>query len=183
MILLLLLSVGLTGWILARLDDEETKRSSRKIFGPDSYMEDFVQTTMDENGQLETRLRAPRMVHFPADGSTVLTKPRLDVYNARGRPWHASAERAWVSGDKDLILLFGKVQLWRQDGSGKREWNLLTSEVRVLPEQEYAETTSPVTVIGKNTVTRSLGMKADLLRDRLQLTRKVRSRHEVKPGS
>lgn len=142
-------------------------------------MEHFVRTAMDENGHVETQLHAPYMAHFPVDGHSELTKPTLDVYNAKGNPWHASAEHAWVSGAEDVILLFGKVHLWREDGSGNREWDLFTAEMRVLPKQEYAETKNPVTIVGKNTVTRSVGLKADLNRDHLELSSRVRSRHEV----
>jgi len=179
-ILTLLVGVGLTSWTLQRLDDGAVGRLSKEDSGPDSYMEHFVRTAMDQNGRIETRLRAPFMAHFPADGRSELTKPRLDVYNARGKPWHANAERAWVSGAEDVVLLFGKVHLWREDSSGNREWDLFTAEMRVLPKQEYAETKNPVTIVGNDTVTRSVGLKADLTRDRLELSNRVRSRHEVR---
>jgi len=180
-ILTLLLGVGLTSWTLQRLGDGPVAPLPKENSSPDSYMEHFVRTAMDENGRIETQLRAPFMAHFPVDGRSELTKPALDVYNARGKPWHASAERAWVSGAKDVILLFGNVHLWREDSSGNREWDLFTAEMRVLPKQEYAETKNPVTIVGKNTVTRSVGFKADFIRNRLELSSRVRSRHEVRP--
>ncbi|MGH8602373.1 MAG: LPS export ABC transporter periplasmic protein LptC [Gammaproteobacteria bacterium] len=176
----MLLGVGLTSWTLQRLDQGAVDPQLRPKSGPDSYMEHFVRMAMDENGRIETQLRAPYMAHFPVDGHSELTKPTLDVYNARGNPWHASAERAWVSGAEDVILLFGKVHLWREDSSGNREWDLFTGKMRVFPKQEYAETKNPVTIVGKNTVTRAVGLKADLIRDRLELSSRVRSRHDVR---
>jgi LPS export ABC transporter protein LptC len=174
----LLLGVGLTSWILQRLDQGAVKPETGAGANPDSYMEHFARTAMDENGRVETRLHAPYMAHFPVDGHNELTKPTLHVYNAKGAPWHASAERAWVSGTRDVILLFGKVHLRREDGSGNAAWDLFTTAMRVLPRQKYAETKSPVTIVGKNTVTRSVGLKADFNRDRLELASRVRSRHE-----
>ncbi|MGH8657850.1 MAG: LPS export ABC transporter periplasmic protein LptC [Gammaproteobacteria bacterium] len=179
-ILTLLLGVGLTSWTLQSLDEEAVGRQPKESPDPDSYIEHFVRTAMDEEGNIATQLRAPYMAHFPVDGRNELTKPTLDVYNARGKPWHASADRAWVSGAEDVILLFGKVHLWREDSSGNREWDLYSAKMRVLPKQEYAETKDPVTIVGKNTVTRSVGLKADLIRDRLELSSRVRSRHEVR---
>ena len=51
---------------------------------------------------------------------------------------------------------------------------LTTSELRVVPAKQYAETDQAVTVVTDLGITRAIGMQADLQQRRLQLLAQVR---------
>jgi lipopolysaccharide export system protein LptC len=134
---------------------------------------------MDMTGQIKHRLQAKMMVHYPDDGSTELVQPLLEVYNADTQPWHVKSERGWVSARHDLVLLQGEVQIWRETAAGQREIEVLTSDVRVLPDDRYAETAQAAIIRAPRTEYHAVGMRAWFNENRLELLKQVRGHHEV----
>ncbi|RME34495.1 MAG: LPS export ABC transporter periplasmic protein LptC [Gammaproteobacteria bacterium] len=179
-LLLLCLALG-SAWLLERLRERATARQAVEQHHPDLYMENFVRLGMDKEGRLRNRLRATRLMHYPDDDTTEMIRPRLQVISGDGVPMFVTADRAWASSDNEVILLYGEVRIWRNRPDGERELELITSDLKVLPEEEYAETEEPVTIIGDRMVTDATGLRADLARRRLKLLHKVRSRYETSP--
>jgi lipopolysaccharide export system protein LptC len=178
----LLLGV-LSFWLLQQLEVEDVSRRAPTRHEPDYYIDAMVRTTTGVAGELKNILRAERVEHFPDDDSTELASPHLEIYNGHPDPWHVVAERGWVSAGNDVVLLHGEVEIWRQNAAGERVYQVLTSELRVLPREQYAESDNPTTIIGPSTVTHAIGMRANFAHDRLELLQRVRSRHEVQPQS
>lgn len=146
-------------------------------------MENFVRTTMDVDGRIETRLRASVMLHYPHDDSTRLTRPVLEMHNSRRRPWHITADHAITDADDDSIMLEGEVHIWRNGDSGMREVELVTTDLRVEPDSNYAETADPATIITSSAVTKGIGMRAYLAEDRLELLHEVKTRYETRSNN
>lgn len=178
--LVLLFCVGVTAWLANRLDPERGAPRKAASHEPDSYMKEFTRTAMDENGNIKNRLRATLMTHFPDDDSSELVSPRLEIYNGDAKPWNVTADRAWASAHHDVILLYGPVNAWRPDDVGGREVEVITSDVRVLPETKYAESEHPTTITTAESVTHGVGMRARLGINRLELLERVKSRYERK---
>ena len=171
-------------WMLHRLELEERNAAARRMHQPDYYIDNMVRRTLGAEGQLANVLRAERLEHFPDDDSTQLASPHLEIYNGTVEPWHVVAERGWVSSGNEVVLLHGPVEIWRQDKAGKRVFQVLTSELRVLPKEQYAESAQPTTIIAPATVSHSVGMRANFAHEHLELLNQVRARHEVvKPQS
>jgi lipopolysaccharide export system protein LptC len=70
------------------------------------------------------------------------------------------SETAWVSADGTLILLQGDVLITREGDSDDRPMRIVTSNLRVQPEQDYAETDEKVRVISETDWVDSIGMQA-----------------------
>jgi lipopolysaccharide export system protein LptC len=170
-------------WLWQDLDQEEVTARLAAPHERDYYIEDMTRTTTGVAGELKNILRADLVEHFPDDDSTELASPHLEIYNGQVQPWHVIAERGWVSSGNDVVLLHGEVEIWRLGKEGQRVYQVITSELRVLPKEQYAETDNPTTIIGPSTVTHAIGMRANFAHDRLELLDRVRSRHEVKPQS
>ncbi|HTT07503.1 MAG TPA: LPS export ABC transporter periplasmic protein LptC [Gammaproteobacteria bacterium] len=177
--LALLVAVLLTGWWLYDLDREAMRAKALKTHEPDYFMENFVRTQLDTAGQKKHRLQAKMMLHYPDDGSTELVQPLLEVYNADGPPWHVKSERGWISAKHDLVLLRGEVQIWRETAGGARDFEVLTRDVRVLPDDRYAETAQPAIIRSPSAEYHAVGMRAWLDENRLELLKQVRGHHEV----
>lgn len=170
-------------WMLHRLEVEDRNSAARRLHEPDYYIDKMVRRTLGTAGELANVLRAERLEHFPDDDSMELASPHLEIYNGDIEPWHVIAERGWVSSGNEVVLLHGEVEIWRQNKAGQRVYQVLTSELRVLPKEQYAESDNPTTIIAPATVSHSVGMRANLAHDRLELLNRVRARHEVKPQS
>lgn len=184
-LLLTLLAAALvgSGWLLGRLDEPEPAPRRVVRHEPDYYLERFTELALGADGTPARRLQAARMVHYPDDDSSELAHPRLELYNAESEPWQVVAERGWVGESGEIVLLYGAVEIWRNDPHGGREIEVLTRDLRVLPEEQYAESDSPTTIRNRTTSTRGVGMRADLAAGRLELLSTVRSRHDVRSDS
>jgi lipopolysaccharide export system protein LptC len=178
-LVLALALAGGTWWLASWLQrDEEPYREAGHA--PDYYLETLQFTTMDPEGRPARRLRAKRMVHYADDDSTELTAPRLSVYDDDRPPWEVQAEKGWVSGDGELVLLQGAVQIDREAADGVRPVHIATRDLRVQPEQSFAETDQPVDARSGSDRVRSDGMQIWLDGPvRIKLLSNVRGRYEV----
>jgi len=174
---------ALTFWLWQYLDEDDGVAGPSRPHEPDYYIEDMVRNTLDETGAVTNVLYADLVTHYPDDDSTELEKPRMEIYNGSTDPWYVIAETGWVSSGNEVVLLHGDVEIWRLNQAGDREFEVLTSELRVLPQEQYAETDDPATITSETTVTKTIGMRANFAHDRLELLKQVRSRHEVTPQS
>ncbi|MFH0344425.1 MAG: LPS export ABC transporter periplasmic protein LptC [Chromatiales bacterium] len=172
---------GTTAWILERLEEQNIPREAVGPDEPDSYMENFVRTAMDERGRLESRLRAKRMFHYPRDDTTQLLQPTFELYSDnRKAPWFARADSGWIGAGNDAVLLYGNVSVWRQNPKGLREIEVQAPDLRILPEKRYAETDSATTIITPTSVTNGIGMRARLALGLVELLKNVRTHYAEK---
>ena len=107
----------------------------------------------------------------------------MEIYNGNPDPWYVIGETGWVSSGSEVIVLHGEVEIWSLNSQGQRDFEVLTSELRVLPKEQYAETAEPATIMSKSTVTNTIGMRANFAHDRLEFLEEVKSRHEINPSS
>ncbi len=179
-VIALCVCAGTTAWILERLEEQNITREAVGPDEPDSYMENFVQTTMDERGRLESRLRGKRMFHF-SDDTTQLLHPNLELYSDnRKKPWLARADSGWIAAGNDTVLLYGNVSVWRQNREGVREIEVQAPDLRILPKKRYAETDSATTIITPTSITQGVGMRARLAFSLVELLKNVRTHYDEK---
>ncbi|NIW86619.1 MAG: LPS export ABC transporter periplasmic protein LptC [Gammaproteobacteria bacterium] len=175
LMVLVALALG-TGWLLRELELEPRPRSDAgATHTPDLHMEDFVSTAMAPSGRPKRRLQADYLEHFPDTDASDLVNPYLILYKAEGQPWHVRSERGWSSAGGEVLLLLGKVHIWRNDAAGARDMDIYTRDLRVIPETEYGETDQPVRIATTTTESRGVGMRAHLAQNRVELLRDVRT--------
>lgn len=177
-LLVLLTLAGLSQWLLNL--NEAPSATSRPDRGPDYTMDNFTATAMGAAGNPENRLQATHMAHYPTDGSTQFTKPHITVFRTDHAPWHIHAERGWMGADRKLVLLRGDVLIENPAAPKARVARLTTRNLRVLIDEEYAETDQPVTLRTQSSVTHAIGMRAYLKEGRLQLLSQVRGTYAPK---
>gem|GEM_PF-211612 len=149
---------------------------------PDFYMENFVTTTMDENGLPKRRVEAEYMAHFPDTDTHEFQRPDMLIYRPQGSPWHVQSERGWLSSSGDVMLLLGKVHIWRnaQEQAGGKALDVRTEDLRVLPDREYGETDKPVKITTPGSTTTGTGMRANLAENRLEVLNDVQTHYKPK---
>ena len=174
----LLAGLGLaSGWLLHNRDQEPAYRP--KPHSPDYYLEGFNATTMGVDGKPDKQLSGERLAHFPEDDSTELKAPRMHVYEAEAPPWRIRSESGWISGDRQLILLQGKVNIDRDAAPGIRGFHIITRDLRIQPEENYAETDQQVFATSGDDHLESKGMQAWFAEPvRIKLLANVRGRYD-----
>ena len=165
-------------WTISRLELDLLAPADDDGHTPDLYMENFVTTKMNEHGVVHRRLEAEYMAHFPDTDTHEFQRPYMVMYRENALPWHVRSERGWLSASGDVLLLLGKVHIWRNNASGLNELDIKTEDLRVLPEREYGETDKPVLITTATSQTRGVGMKAHLSESRLEFLSNVHTRHE-----
>lgn len=141
---------------------------------PDAWIERFATVDMDEAGRPKRRLEADYMAVNP-DETSELSNPYYVLYRAGGEPWHVRSERGRVSADGKEVMLLGKVDIWRNDGSGARDLDVRTEDLRVLPDAGYGETGERATIRTPASTSEGVGLRAWLDESRLELLSRVRT--------
>ncbi len=177
-ILLLLLAGG--SWWLAELAIQEERKLRPKPHTPDYFVENFTNTQMDLMGKPLRHLQADQMNHYPDDDSTELVQPHMTTYDKTHPPWHIRSETGWLSGDGEMLLLQGSVKIDRSASDSVRPIHITTSNLRVQPNHNYAETDEWVTALSAESRLKATGMQVWLAKPvRIKLLANVRGRHEV----
>ena len=177
LVLLIVISLG-SAWILKELNDEQARIQEEAAHIPDFFMHGFSTTTMDDAGQPLRTLSADYIAHFSDTETKEIENPYLIVYHPTREPWHVKSERGWMSADDEVMLLLGEVEIWRNSAGGVREVEILTQDLRVLPETEYGETDKPVIIRTPTSETHSVGMRAFLQQRRVELLSQVTTVYE-----
>lgn len=161
LLVLVVIAVAAISWQLVQ--QEPRKSGSISKSGPreiDYYVTGLDVTRMTIAGKPANRLRAETLRHYTDDDTTELEKPHLTVYQADAPPWEVDAEQAWVSADGSLVLLSGDVLIERAGDADNRPMRIRTRDLRVQPEQDYAETDEKVRVESESDWLNAVGMQA-----------------------
>ena len=99
------------------------------------------------------------MLHFPDDDSSEVLAPYL-VYH-RTPPTVVTAKTAWLDKDGKHVRLQDDVHVIKSGGDDKPDTVVTTSVLNVVPDDEYAQTDSPVVVTQGQTVINGTGAIVD----------------------
>ncbi len=105
--------VGLGGIYMqtAMIDDPEEVQDFDNRHDPDYYIENFIATGLDKNGQRRFVIKADRMAHFPDDDTALFDQPHVIQYEEGFAPRHTYADSGWMSSTGDEILMTGNVKV------------------------------------------------------------------------
>ncbi len=184
-VILVLIVVVAASWFLLHWQQERERREAlSREHTPDYYLEGFNTTEMGLDGLPKRRLKAARLEHYADDNTLELVAPELELSNPPEMPWRVVAEHAWVSADRNTVWLRGKVTAWRDFAEGGRELEVVTEQVKVLVDKQQAETDQHAILRRyPGSVMEGVGMRANLIEQRLQLFKQVKGRHERKRKS
>lgn len=173
LILILLPLTVASFWIIYQLEDDEKAADIAGRPVPDYTMSDFDSLNMTVDGDPETRLTADFMAHFEDRGETELTRPQLEMFRPDKSPLYVRAEQGWVRSGNEVILLRGDVRFWEPGDGDKPLFEVTTTEARVYPERDMAETDKPATLVTRDSRTDSVGMRAFMKEGRIEMLSRV----------
>jgi lipopolysaccharide export system protein LptC len=169
------LLTALSFWLDAVVRTATPQEATRR-HDPDFIVDNFVARQTGPDGQLKHTLRATRMTHFLDDETTHLDNPRLVHYTEKRLEVTATADRADLSSDGEVVRMSGNVRLTRAAVGNQGELVLLTESLVVTPDKGFAQTDQPVVIQDANSRTDAVGLEFDYNTRQLQLLRDVRTR-------
>ena len=136
----------LTLWIDHSVQAPEPKPAGNSRHDPDYFLNNFVTSKTDVNGNLEYMLAAVAMKHYPDDDSTNLERPRFTMYGVDKPYMQIEGQRGVVSGNGENVEFMDNVKVVRQAFEGKGEMTLATEYIKIYPNKNMATTDRPVVI-------------------------------------
>jgi len=149
---------------------------------PQFYMKEVETREFDAQGKLHYQLSTPQVTHYqvhpdgPTDGDyTLIEQPDMGFYDAEGAaPWLVNAKTGRSETNGQLIRLLDNV-LIQQQTPNQGLIQITTTELRVRPSEQFAETDKAVKMRSAKGQIDAIGMDADLAQSRLQLKSQVKA--------
>ncbi|WP_457668386.1 LPS export ABC transporter periplasmic protein LptC [Thiolapillus sp.] len=160
LLLALLVVLGFTWWASQKGAATSGQESVDQNRVQDYFVHGLELKLFDTQGKLSHVLDASRLSHYQASGITRLQQPGYLLYEDKQPAWTIRAENGQVSKDQSLLQLLGKTDIHWQGDEQRPPMHLLTSNLNIHPQQEYAETAAPVTVTSGENWIESTGMQA-----------------------
>ncbi|MGK0373930.1 MAG: LPS export ABC transporter protein LptC [Arenicella sp.] len=126
--------VGLGGIYLqtSLVEDEPELQNFQNRHDPDYYIENFVATGLDKNGQRRFVIKANRMAHFPDDDTALFDNPHIVQYEEGLAPRHTYADSGWMNSSGDEVLMTGNVKVVVEADSRGPGATIKSKRMRVL---------------------------------------------------
>ena len=167
-VLLLGSLAALTYWLDAQVQAPTIRDDGSSRHDPDLFLRDFRALSFDAQGKPRESLSATRAEHFPDDGSSELTAPKL-LLTEPGRPTlTVTADAARIAGDRDSGEFTGHVVLQREaengpasDGRPSGPVTLSTNSLHVRVREQRVDTDQPVTIEEPRGIIRGRGLEFD----------------------
>lgn len=178
--LLALASLALLSlWISESVQTDDSKHRPLNLQQPDYMMENFITTRTDPTGNLQYRLTAADMKHFPADDTIRLTRPAVTRYVGQGPSTQITSQRGFVLNNGDDIEFVENVKVYREASTKSGEMTVSTSRLTVKPKQDLAITDQPVVITqAPKTIIHATGMVFDKKNQTVKLLHKVNVHYE-----
>lgn len=168
-----LIALGLlaaaTVWLerATRVGDEKAVSAVRHE--PDLTIQAFTLRRYDKTGAQQYELTGSRMVHFPDDDSSLISRPNL-IFTGQGRPLTLTSTQATVLEQGERVLLEGDVQAQRAGDAQHAPMSFRSPTLTVWPNEERAETRKPLTMTQGATIIQAQALEAQNLIGDLKLS-------------
>ncbi len=163
-LVIMLLLAMLTFWLDRTVELAVPATPRQLTHTPDYTVNKFMLTRLSDTGDARYSLAAANMLHYPDDDTSHLTAPRL-VQSQPGRPeTRISAARGLVSADGREVRLYDNVELHKAGERGPKpseELRVRTSYLRVLPDDDKADTPERVEIERGKSLLTGTGMDFD----------------------
>jgi lipopolysaccharide export system protein LptC len=167
-------------WLDQQVQQEVTAAINNQRHDPDGIMENFSATKMDAQGVPKYLLTAKQMRHYPDHDTTELEMPHLTMLSLEQPAVHMRGKHGNISSRGDEVLFIDNVSVLREASKTHSAMTLNTEFLRVLPDQDRANTDKPVTIIDAVTRVNSVGLEMDNKARTMKLLSQVRSEYHAK---
>jgi lipopolysaccharide export system protein LptC len=164
-------------WLDMQVQQEVAAIVNNQRHDPDGIMDNFSAVKMNLQGVPGVLLSARQLRHYPDHDTTELELPRLTMLSAVHPPVHVKGVRGNVSSRGDEVIFHDDVVVTREPVGTQSAMTLRTEYLRVLPNQDWANTDKPVIMSDAYNTVHAIGMEMNNKTRILKLLSQVRSEH------
>jgi lipopolysaccharide export system protein LptC len=146
---------------------------------PDYTLKNFTTFSMTPDGKIDSQLQAQNMQHYP-EANTKLSAPVMLFYKQAQPNWHIQAEKGEITPNNEEIWLQGDTTFWREKNDKQAPMSILSKNVYFHKPSQFAQSSEFSIIHNNHTVTESIGMKAYLQTEQVELNSRVRGRYEIR---
>jgi lipopolysaccharide export system protein LptC len=160
-LLLLLLGLLTLTWWASRpepLITTDTDMNRNQV--QDYFVDNLELRQFDLQGNLAHVLKALQLRHYLESGITALSQPAYVLYEQRKPQSRIRAEKGELSKDQTRLQLQGMTFIDWEGNDERPPMKMLTADLDIYPQREYAETKAAVAVISEQNWIESVGMHA-----------------------
>lgn len=174
-LVLMALAVGLLTFQDTRDDGERVESAGR--VGPEitAHARGVTLTTTDSAGQITWEMSATEARYYERADLWMLDQPRWRLHDGAAPPWRGRADRGRSWADNQRADLDGNVVMQRESAEGVTI--LETPFLYLQVPEHYAETDRPVTLAGPDYQVDSIGARAWMREDRIELLENAEGRY------
>lgn len=177
---LLIAAAAVSWWAADMLLPKEPPPQKLEGGKVDYYSKNIHRTVMDDAGWPREVLVAQTLTHYEHDGHTELQDAEMTLIRKSGPPWVIRADLAELPVDADDIFLYGSVVITRGPDQSGRTVRIETSNARVQPGRNYAETDDYIRVLSPPDYMSGTGAQVSFADDlNFTILADVRRKHEV----
>jgi len=137
----------LSWWLAGTLGPHDEGHRKAKAGRVDYYTKGLRRTVMGVDGNPKEYLVSQEMVHYEEEDTAELSRPVITLFVKDGPPWVINSETAKIPGNSEFIFLNGDVLVERDANKDGRTMRIETTNVRTIPDKDYAETDEYIRVI------------------------------------
>jgi lipopolysaccharide export system protein LptC len=153
--------VGLSWWLIRLSEPELPVHAVVSAHSADYFSTGYTKIEMNSSGLPKNKVIADKVVHFSDDDTTELQNPLMTIFKQDGPNWVIRSETGIIpAGGRDMFLN-GKVFIHRETAPGIKPMKINTSNLRIKPKQDYAETDEWAELIMPPNRTTGIGMQAN----------------------
>lgn len=167
-LLIFLLAYFETGTTPALTDNRQTEQY------PNFYLINSYSEQYDKDGSLDIIMLSQSIQHNPKDDSISLQQPYFQLFQDGVATWEIKALSGTTYNHGNKIDLEQRVVMINQN----QQSSLKTPQLFIYPDKKHANTEQAVTLQNSNSITRAIGMKADLNTKQITLLDQVRGQYE-----
>src|SRR5262249_9726909 len=149
---------ALTFWLdrVVQTTPEIAQAASRH--DPDYMADKLNAVRTNEAGVIVYTLAADRMIHYPDDDTTHLTRPKFVSLRSEA-PVTITASEGLVSNNGENVYFKENVKVTRAAYGDRSEMVMRTTFLHIIPDENIAKTDRPVTITDAATVVNAVGLE------------------------
>jgi lipopolysaccharide export system protein LptC len=172
---------ALTFWLDRVVQPPQRGPDAASRHDPDYIVDNLSAVRTNDTGNAVYTLSASRMVHYPDDDTTFLTRPRFVSH--RSTPMTITAREALVSSNGENVYFRDDVKVTRAANREQSEMVMRTTYLHVIPDDSIARTDRPVTITDAATVVDAIGLELNSETRVLKLLSRVRGTYDPKKAA
>lgn len=144
---------------------------------PSYYLINAKSTQFNKQGALDMTMKSDKIEHDPKNASARLRHPRIALYGDGVLTWTVRANTGIAYELDSRIDLKQRVII----ASGDNQTVVKTPYLELYPDEKRAQTDKPVNMRSPTGFTRSIGLKANMQTQHVQLLDQVRGQYNAIP--